>query len=138
GQVGGRYVLEARRSEGVVRGGEQSGHVMYLEGHVAGDGLAAAMLLCRALEGRSLSEAAAVMPRLPQAQENVRSESKDVPDAVLEEVARINEELGERGRVLVRPSGTEPVMRVLGEASSEEEAAALCASIEARVREHLG
>jgi phosphoglucosamine mutase len=136
--VGDRYVLEALRSEGAVLGGEQSGHIIYLEGHVAGDGLAAAMLLCRALEGRSLSEAAAVMPRLPQAQENVRRENKEVPDAVLEEVARVNAELGERGRVLVRPSGTEPVIRVLAEASTEEEAAALCASIAALVRKKLG
>src|SRR4029453_8342595 len=59
--VGARYVLEALKREGGVLGGEQSGHIIYLEGHVTGDGLAAALLLCKALDGRSLSEAAAVL-----------------------------------------------------------------------------
>src|SRR5204862_2280245 len=65
--VGDRYVLEALRREGAILGGEQSGHVLWLDGHVTGDGLVAALLLCRALVGRRLSEAAAVMPRFPQA-----------------------------------------------------------------------
>ncbi len=64
--VGDRYVLEALRREDVLLGGEQSGHIIYLDGHVTGDGLVAAMLLCGALDGRTLAEAAAVMPRLPQ------------------------------------------------------------------------
>jgi phosphoglucosamine mutase len=136
--VGDRYVLEALRQEGAVLGGEQSGHIVYLEGHVTGDGLAAALLLCRALEGRPLSEAAAVVPVLPQAKENVHVRSKELPDSVLAEVARANEELEDRGRVLVRPSGTEPVVRVLAEAPAEEEAAALCATIAALVRKELG
>ena len=70
--VGDRYVLEALWREGGVLGGEQSGHVIYLRDHVTGDGLAAALLLCAALRGRTLSEAAAVMPRFAQAKENVR------------------------------------------------------------------
>ena len=61
--VGDRYVLEALRREGGLLGGEQSGHVIWLGDHVTGDGLAAALLLCGALAGRTLSEAAAVMPR---------------------------------------------------------------------------
>ena len=69
--VGDRYVLEALRAEGGVLGGEQSGHVIYLRDHVTGDGLAAALLLCAALDGRSLADAAAVMPRYPQVKENV-------------------------------------------------------------------
>src|ERR1043166_9166653 len=64
--VGDRYVLEALYREGGILGGEQSGHVIYLRDHVTGDGLAAGLLLCRALRGRKLSEAAAVMPRFPQ------------------------------------------------------------------------
>ena len=69
--VGDRYVLEALRERDGLLGGEQSGHVIYLRDHVTGDGLAAALLLCGALKGRTLHEAAAVMPRYPQVQENV-------------------------------------------------------------------
>ena len=69
--VGDRYVLEALKREGGVLGGEQSGHIIYLEDHVTGDGLAAALLLCRALDGRKLSEATAVLERYPQATANV-------------------------------------------------------------------
>ena len=69
--VGDRYVLEALRERDGLLGGEQSGHIIYLRDHVTGDGLAAALLLCGALKGRTLHEAAAVMPRYPQVQENV-------------------------------------------------------------------
>jgi phosphoglucosamine mutase len=136
--VGDRYVLEALKREGGVLGGEQSGHIIYLDGHVTGDGLAAALLLCQAIEGRSLSEAVAVLQRYPQAREDVRVRNKEVPEAVASEVERINTELGEAGRVLVRPSGTEPVMRVLAEASTDEEARTLCGSIAALVARELG
>src|SRR5581483_7607649 len=136
--VGDRYVLEALRREGGVLGGEQSGHVVYLNGHVTGDGLVAALLLCRSLGGRTLSEAASVLTRLPQAKANVRVERRELTGGIVREVARANEELAGRGRVLVRPSGTEPVVRVLAEAESDEEAAGLCASIAALVREELG
>src|SRR5262249_33832703 len=64
--VGDRYVLEALRREDAILGGEQSGHILWLDGHVTGDGLVAALLLCRALGGRRLSEAAAVIARFPQ------------------------------------------------------------------------
>ena len=70
--VGDRYVLEALQREGGVLGGEQSGHIIYLDGHVTGDGLAAALLLCGAVRGRPLAEAAAAMERYPQVKENVR------------------------------------------------------------------
>src|SRR5437764_1225306 len=69
--VGDRYVLEALQREGGLLGGEQSGHVIYLRDHVTGDGLAAGLLLCGALGGTKLSQAAAVMARWPQAKENV-------------------------------------------------------------------
>ena len=140
--VGDRYVLEALRREGGILGGEQSGHVIWLRDHVTGDGLAAALLLCGALEGRTLSEAAAAMTRYPQAKENVRVSHRlpagDLPQAVRDEVDRLNAKLGENGRVLVRPSGTEPVVRVLAEAASEEEAAHFSATIAALVARELG
>jgi len=136
--VGDRYVLEALKREGGVLGGEQSGHVIYLDGHVTGDGLAAALLLCGAARGRSVSEAAAVMERLPQAKENVRVANRQLSDRIRHEVDRVNGELEGHGRVLVRPSGTEPVIRVLAEAETDEAAAALCASISALVQQELG
>ena len=79
--VGDRYVLEALKREGGVLGGEQSGHIIYLKDHVTGDGLAAALLLCCALDGRKLSEATAVLERYPQAKANVPVSSKELTDA---------------------------------------------------------
>jgi phosphoglucosamine mutase len=136
--VGDRYVLEALRREGGILGGEQSGHLIVLDGHVTGDGLAAALTLCRALGRRSLAAAASVMRRFPQAKGNVRVSRLEVPEAVTREVERLNAELEGRGRVLVRPSGTEPVIRVLAEAERAEEAADLCASIANLVRQEAG
>ena len=136
--VGDRYVLEALRKEGAILGGEQSGHVICLDGHVTGDGLAAALLLCRALEGRTLAEAAAVMPRFAQVKENLEVQVRELPDDLLAEVQELNQELNGGARVLVRPSGTEPLIRVLAEAENEEEAALLCARITALVRRELG
>jgi phosphoglucosamine mutase len=136
--VGDRYVLEALRREGAVLGGEQSGHIICLDGHVTGDGLTAALLLCRALRGQRLSETVAVMPRFPQAKENVRVASKELSEGIVNMVDELNAELGGRGRVLVRASGTEPVVRVLAEAEEEQEAKSLCASIAAFVEQELG
>jgi phosphoglucosamine mutase len=136
--VGDRYVLEALRREGAILGGEQSGHVIVLQDHVTGDGLAAALLLCRALAGRTLAEAAAVMPRFPQVLENVRVRTRTLPESILAEAEALNAELNGRGRVLVRPSGTEPVVRVLAEAKTPREAADLCGRIAALVRRELG
>jgi phosphoglucosamine mutase len=136
--VGDRYVLEALRREGAILGGEQSGHIICLDGHVTGDGLAAALLLCRALEGRALSDVAAVMPRFAQVKENVPARRQDLSSDLLQEIARINEELDGTARILVRPSGTEPLIRVLAEAPAEEEAARLCGTISALVRRELG
>jgi phosphoglucosamine mutase len=136
--VGDRYVLEALRESGGLLGGEQSGHIIYLRDHVTGDGLAAALLLCGALKGRTLQEAAAVMPRYPQVQEAIPVAEKKLPPSLMAEIERINGELGERGRVLVRPSGTEPVVRVLAEAQDFGEARDLCDRIGALVRRELG
>jgi phosphoglucosamine mutase len=136
--VGDRYVLEALEREGGLLGGEQSGHIISLDGHVTGDGLAGALLLCGALRGRPLAELASVLERYPQAQNAVRVTRKDLSDGLRHEVDRLNAELSGRGRVLVRPSGTEPVIRVLAEAETEQEATDLCASITALVANELG
>jgi len=136
--VGDRYVLEALRREGGVLGGEQSGHIVYLRDHVTGDGLAAALLLCGALEGRTLEEAASVMPRYPQVKANIRVSSRVLPSSVQEAVERVNQSLDGNGRVLVRPSGTEPVIRVLAEAETAAEAEEVCGTISALVTRELG
>jgi phosphoglucosamine mutase len=136
--VGDRYILEALRREGGVLGGEQSGHLVYLRDHVTGDGLAAALLLCGALHGRTLAEAVAVVPRFPQVKLNLPLERRRLPPTLLEEVAELNESLNGGGRVLVRPSGTEPVLRLLAEAETQARAEELCATIAALVRRELG
>jgi phosphoglucosamine mutase len=136
--VGDRYVLEALRRENAILGGEQSGHLICLDGHVTGDGLAAALLLCRAIDGRSLAEAAAAMPRFAQVKENLPVQVRELPDDLLAEVQALNRELDGGARVLVRPSGTEPLVRILAEAENEQEAASLCARISALVRRELG
>ena len=137
--VGDRYVLEALHREGGLLGGEQSGHIIYLRDHVTGDGLAAALLLCEAVRDTSLAQAAAAMSRFPQCKQNLpRSGRGPLPQSLLDVIARINDELGGDGRVLVRPSGTEPVVRVLAEAPTEEESEALCGRVVQLVQEELG
>ncbi len=136
--VGDRYVLEALRREGGVLGAEQSGHVIVLDGHVTGDGLAAALLLCRALQGRTLAAAAAVMPVFPQRKLNLASGGRALSARLEDEIVALNARLGDSGRVLVRPSGTEPLVRILAEAESEEIAADLCGTVEQLVRRELG
>jgi phosphoglucosamine mutase len=136
--VGDRYVLEALRERQGLLGGEQSGHIIYLKDHVTGDGLASALLLCGALGGRSLAEAAAVMHRYPQVKENLPLPARGLPKALEEDVTRLNEQLDGSARVLVRPSGTEPVIRLLAEAPTEAEARDLCGRIAALVTRELG
>jgi phosphoglucosamine mutase len=137
--VGDRYVLEALYREGGILGGEQSGHIIFLRDHVTGDGLASALQLCGALGGRRLSEAAAQMERYPQVKQNLpRGGRGPLPDNLLEQLEAVNLELNGTGRVLVRPSGTEPVVRVLAEAPTQAEAEILCARIASLVTQELG
>ena len=138
--VGDRYVLEALRREGGVLGGEQSGHVVYLNGHTTGDGLVAAILLCRAVveQGTALAELAAVMPKLPQAKADVRVRSKELPETLRRALDETERELGDTARIVVRPSGTEPVIRILAEAETPAQAEDLCARIRSLVLRELG
>jgi phosphoglucosamine mutase len=101
---------------------------------VLGHPLAAGLLLCDAIRGRTLSEAAAVMPTFPQVKENLPLRGT-VPQRVFDEVERINAELDGTARVLVRASGTEPVVRLLAEAQTEEEARRLSDTIANLVRD---
>jgi len=95
-------------------------------------------LLCAALHGRPLAEVTSVLTRFPQRMENVAVANRRLTPAIGGEVARLNAELGDRGRVLVRPSGTEPVIRVLAEAETAQEAENLCGRIATLVRRELG
>ena len=108
--VGDRYVLEALREEGGAARREQSGHIVWLGSHVAGDG--SRRRCCCARRARAtLSEAASVMPRYPQAKRNIHVPEREIPQSILDEVDRMTAELGDSGRILVRSSGTEPVVR---------------------------
>jgi phosphoglucosamine mutase len=137
--VGDRYVLDALYREGGILGGEQSGHIILLRDHVTGDGLASALQLCGALGGRRLSDAAAQMQRYPQVMQNLpRTDRGELPESLRRRVDAVNAELDGGGRVLVRPSGTEPVVRVLAEAATQGEAEDLCARIASLVTQELG
>jgi phosphoglucosamine mutase len=135
--VGDRYVLERMRADGLALGGEQSGHVILLEHATTGDGILTGLhLLSRvASSGRSLAELAAVMTRLPQVLVNVRVADKAAAMAAAEPVvAKAEAELAGDGRVLVRPSGTEQLVRVMVEAVSAERAHAVAEKIAAVIR----
>jgi phosphoglucosamine mutase len=127
--VGDRYVLEALREHSLSLGGEQSGHVVMPAHATTGDGLLTAMRLMSrmATTGRSLADLAAVMTRLPQVLKNVKVADKAAvtrSTTVSEAVAEVEAELGDTGRVLLRPSGTEQLVRVMVEAPSQEVAEA--------------
>jgi len=127
-RVGDRYVLEAMRERDLVLGGEQSGHLIQLDHATTGDGiLSAVRLLSVVKRSGPLADLRTVMSRLPQVLVNVRVADRDMlrnAAAVEETIAQVESELGSDGRVLVRPSGTEPVVRVMVEAPSEDQAQA--------------
>jgi phosphoglucosamine mutase len=134
--VGDRYVLEALRERGWALGGEQSGHIIDMGFAPSGDGIAAALLTLEALEGGDLADRHA-MEKLPQVLINVRLADRAALEQAVaragEDIAREAERLEGRGRVLVRPSGTEPLVRVMVEAPSAEEAQATCERLVAAV-----
>ena len=138
--VGDRYVLEALRERGWTLGGEQSGHIIECGFVPSGDGIAAALLTLEALGGGDLADRQA-MKKLPQRLVNVRVRDRDAVDhapGVQEAVERESAALEGRGRVLLRPSGTEPLVRVMVEAPSEAEADEVSDRLVAAVRAELG
>jgi phosphoglucosamine mutase len=140
--VGDRYVLEAMRAGGFVLGGEQSGHVVMSSHATTGDGILTGLHLMSevARTGRTLADLAAGVVKLPQVLINVRGVDRagiDGSPVVLEAVAAAERELGDSGRVLLRPSGTEPVIRVMVEAVSEEQAQRVSSTLAEVVRSEL-
>ena len=142
-KVGDRYVLESMNANGFTLGGEQSGHVIMSEFATTGDGVLTALHLAArmARTGKSLAELASVMTRLPQVMINVPNVNKVRAglDPVLQQaVTAAGRELGESGRVLLRPSGTEPLVRVMVEAASHEQAQQIAERLVGVVRDRLG
>jgi phosphoglucosamine mutase len=140
--VGDRYVLEAMKAGGFTLGGEQSGHVIMSEHATTGDGILTALHLLHRMvaTGSSMAELAAVMTRLPQVLVNVKDvdKSRCASDEVLAAaVAEAEAELGDAGRVLLRPSGTEPLVRVMVEAPTAEQAQSVADGLASVVRERL-
>jgi phosphoglucosamine mutase len=142
-RVGDRYVMEAMRASGAVLGGEDSGHMIFAEHHTTGDGLLTALMLMDAIrhQGKPLSELKTVMTPFPQVLVNVAVKSKpdiDEMPQITEAIQRVEQELGESGRVLVRYSGTEPLCRVMVEGPDQETIETCAATISQAVREALG
>jgi phosphoglucosamine mutase len=140
--VGDRYVVAKMLEGDYLLGGEQSGHIINRDVCTTGDGLATALLLLQALREMdvSLAEAARVMTRLPQKLVNVRVRDKrelDEAAAVWAAVDAETRRLGGSGRILVRTSGTEELVRVMAEAPTNDDVESACARIVAAVEEHL-
>ena len=129
-QVGDRYVVETMRAKGYNFGGEQSGHLVFLDHNTTGDGTLAGLQLLAIMikKNKPLSELATIMTTLPQILENVRMAVRIAPEQIPgfpEALRACEQRLGSRGRILVRPSGTEPVIRVMTEGEDEAEIAAM-------------
>ena len=142
-QVGDRYVLAAMLEKGIMLGGEQSGHIVFLDRHTTGDGILTALRLLSvvARTGKGLSELASQIPRYPQLLENVPVRDRNALEgaqAVWDTVRETEASMAGEGRVLVRASGTEPVVRVMVEAPTEQAARAAVDRISAVVSEVLG
>ncbi|WP_053206333.1 phosphoglucosamine mutase [Jiangella muralis] len=140
--VGDRYVLEAMKAGGYNLGGEQSGHVLLLDHGTTGDGVLTAVHLLAhvASSGTPLAELAGVVQRLPQVLVNVKGVDKSrvtVDEGVKTAVAEAEAELGATGRVLLRPSGTEPLVRVMVEAATPEQAETVARRLAATVQAEL-
>lgn len=142
-QVGDRYVLEEMRKHGYSIGGEQSGHIIFTDFNTTGDGLITAVQTLSVLKaaGRPLSELGSVMTDYPQILKNVEVYSKngwEDNELIAAAIEAGREELGTEGRILVRASGTEPLIRVMGEGPSEEQLERIVDDIASVVDQELG
>jgi phosphoglucosamine mutase len=144
-KVGDRYVLEEMLDKGYVLGGEQSGHVIFLRHNTTGDGLLTALQLLSVLKstGRKLSELAGIMQVLPQVLKNakVKNENKYnyMEDELVAKLCReLEDEFQGEGRVLIRPSGTEPLVRVMIEGKDQEYITKRAAELAAVIEQRLG
>jgi phosphoglucosamine mutase len=142
-KVGDRHVVEAMLKAHAVLGGEDSGHMIFLNHHTTGDGMLAALKLMEVMQstGTPLSELANLMTVFPQCLINVDVKTKpdiDTIDEVMQAIKYVEQQLGNRGRVLVRYSGTQPQCRVMVEGPSERETKALCLQIATVVENVLG
>lgn len=140
--VGDRYVMEAMREGGYTLGGEQSGHIILLNYNTTGDGLLTAIQLTNVLvaEQKSLSELRSIMRSYPQVLVNVRVKSKqgwDQNEGIRQAIREVEDRLGDDGRVLVRPSGTEPLIRVMAEGPDESVVREYVESIAEVIRREL-
>ncbi len=125
-QVGDRYVVETMRAKSYNFGGEQSGHLIFLDHNTTGDGILAGLQLLSIMikKRKPLSELSDIMTSYPQVLENVRMSSKIAPEDIQgfqKALQEAEKQLGKRGRILVRPSGTEPVIRVMAEGEDKKE-----------------
>ena len=138
-KVGDRYVVETMRRYGYSFGGEQSGHLVFLDYNTTGDGILAALQLLSIMikKNKPLSELATIMTTYPQVLENVRMSKRMNPEQIpgfSEALHKAENKLGERGRILVRPSGTEPVVRVMVEGEDKKEISSLALDLSDIIR----
>jgi phosphoglucosamine mutase len=141
--VGDRYVLEQMRASGAIIGGEDSGHMIFLDQHTTGDGMLTAIRLIQTMrdEQKKLSELRRIMTVLPQVLLNIdvqhKTEIESVPQ-LMEAIRAVEAQLGEKGRVLVRYSGTQPLCRVMVEGPDAIETQRYCQQIADVVKATLG
>ncbi|TLS33582.1 phosphoglucosamine mutase [Geobacillus thermoleovorans] len=141
--VGDRYVVEEMKKNGYNLGGEQSGHIIFLDYNTTGDGMLTALQLVNIMKikGKPLSELAGEMKKYPQLLVNVRVKDKEKAmenEQVKKVIAEVEAEMNGNGRVLVRPSGTEPLVRIMAEAPTEEACRAYVERIADVVRHEMG
>ena len=142
-QVGDRYVLEQMKTRGAIIGGEDSGHMIFLDQHTTGDGMLTALRLIQTMidENVSLSELSRIMSVFPQVLLNVEVQNKPEIESVpqiMEAIRSVEAILGEKGRVLVRYSGTQPLCRVMVEGPDKEQTRLYCRQISDVVKSTLG
>lgn len=142
-KVGDRYVLEEMLKQGIRLGGEQSGHIIFLDHNTTGDGIITALQLARVVaeSGKKLSELRQIMHKLPQVLVNVKVSRttgwQDIP-SIKDVIARAEADLNSTGRILVRPSGTEPLIRVMVESDTGDTASFIANSVAHVIKHELG